>query len=185
MNSKRQKEIEDIARNILLETGLYNTPVKVERVASMLGVSVEEYNFGDNDSDTSGVYVKNGSQVVIGVNSSNGKLRRRFTIAHELGHYILGHQRDGAFVDSPSKYFTILFRDKDSSTGEYMQEREANAFAAALLMPRELVEKSISDYYTPYSFPAEDFNLVSVLCEKFEVSSQAMSFRLTNLNFSW
>ena len=185
MNSKRQKQIEDVARNILIETGYYNAPVKVERVVNKLGISIEEYDFGSNDSDTSGVYVKNGSQIVIGINSSNGKLRQRFTIAHELGHHILGHQRDGAFIDNTSKYFTILFRDNDSSTGEYMQEREANAFAAALLMPKELVERVFSDLYNPFSFPPENFDIFSELCRRFEVSSQAMTFRLANLGLSW
>ena len=185
MNSKRQKQIEDVARDTLIETNCYSVPIKVETVIDRLGISLEKYNFGTNDSDTSGVYVKNGSQVVIGVNLSNGTLRQRFTIAHELGHHILGHEREGIFVDSPSKYFTILFRDVDSSTGEYMQEREANAFAAALLMPKELIEKVIGEYYSPYAFPKEDFNLVDELCRRFEVSSQAMSFRLTNLDLRW
>jgi Zn-dependent peptidase ImmA (M78 family) len=185
MNSKRQKQIEDVARNILIDTGYYYAPVRVERIVREMGIYIEEYDFGEKDSDTSGVYVKNGSQIVIGVNSNNGKLRQRFTIAHELGHHILEHQRDGAFIDSPSKYFTILFRDNDSSTGEYMQEREANAFAAALLMPKELVEKVISEYYSPYSFPPENFNLVDVLSKRFEVNTQAMSFRLTNLDLRW
>lgn len=183
MNRKRQKQIEDTAKDILIRTGSYNAPVDVIQVVGKLGVSLEGYDFGD---DVSGVYINEGSKTIIGFNNTNGEKRQRFTIAHELGHSVLGHKRDGLFVDNPSKYFTILFRDNDSSTGEYLQEREANAFAAALLMPKELIENAIREYYSADDFPKdEEFNLIEKLCKKFNVSSQAMSFRLTNLDMSW
>jgi Zn-dependent peptidase ImmA (M78 family) len=183
MNRKRQNEIEAIAKKILQESHCYKAPIEVNKVVEYLNINLKEHNFGD---DISGVYLNDGKQAVIGFNSKNVEKRQRFTIAHELGHYILEHERDGVFIDNPSKYLTILFRDKESSTGEYLQEREANAFAAALLMPMDLIDEVIKEYYNPSFFPdEEDLNIVEKLCERFNVSQQAMSFRLSNLNKIW
>lgn len=65
--------------------------------------------------------------------------RTRFTISHELGHYFLG------------PHHTYLLRDGKShgSKGEYsspiMMEREADAFAAALLMPERIMGEWVND----------------------------------------
>jgi Zn-dependent peptidase ImmA (M78 family) len=184
MNKKRLKQIEDIATNILEETGCYQVPVKLNLVAEGLGIGLESYDFGE---DVSGVYFNDGTKTMIGYNMYNSDRRQRFTIAHELGHHALGHKRDGVFIDNPSKYVTMLFRDSNSSTGEFLQEREANAFAAALLMPKPLLDKTIRECYNnnPSDFLREDFDMVNELCTKFEVSKQAMSLRLTNLDMSW
>ena len=69
-----------------------------------------------------------------------------------------------------------MFRDNTSSTGEYLKEREANSFAAALLMPRKSVEEKAAEYNTEI---AED--LIYALARDFNVSNQAMQIRLANL----
>lgn len=71
----------------------------------------------------------------IGFNPTESKTRQRFTIAHELGHFELHKQDSGLFVD---KEFKMLFRDQNSSSGEIRKEQEANAFAAAILMPENI-----------------------------------------------
>lgn len=184
MNKKRLKQIEDFATSILEQTNCYSIPVKVELVAKNLGIGLEGFDFGDT---ISGVFFDDGNKKLIGYNIDNPPNRKRFTIAHELGHFALDHKREGIFVDNPTKYATMFFRDSDSSTGEFLQEREANAFAASLLMPKPFIEKAIDDCYrqNPVEFLQEDFDLVKILSEKFEVSKQAMSLRLTNLDKSW
>lgn len=184
MNKKRLKQIEDLATSILEETNCYEIPVKINLVAERLGIRIEGFDFGDT---VSGVFFDDGNKKLIGYNKDNPYNRNRFTIAHELGHFALEHKREGMFVDNPQKYVTMLFRDSNSSTGEFTQEREANAFAAALLMPRPLVEKAMSDCYreNPIVFLQEDFDMVERLSKDFEVSRQAMSLRLTNLDTSW
>ena len=62
----------------------------------------------------------------------------RFTIAHELAHYILHTKETKLFVDKQ-----VLYRDGKSSTGEILQEREANAFAASLIMPGKLITEEV------------------------------------------
>lgn len=190
MNKKRQKQIEEIAIATLNSCQCYpissaeligNGGINVVKVASRLGVELMLYDFGD---DVSGVLVRDGEKAQIGYTSRNGEKRQRFTIAHELGHFVLNHQRQGVFVDTPEKYFT-LFRDQNSATGEDAQEREANAFAAALLMPRELVIEAATKFYRSGITRDEEYDIVEVLANGFNVSKLAMSIRLTNLDLVW
>ncbi len=82
------------------------------------------------------------------------------------------------FVDPPGAQ--VLFRDDKSSLGEDPQEIQANQYAAALLMPsdfirvvgRRLVEKNPD-------LPVDA--LVSLLADRFEVSTTAMRYRLVTL----
>lgn len=179
MNKKRQNQIEEIAVAVLHETSFYGIlPIDVKKVAERKGLGLIRFDFGE---DVSGVFMSDGETATIGYNSKNNLKRQRFTIAHELGHYVLGHQRQGVFVDTPKQYFTILKRDGNSSTGEFLQEREANAFAAALLMPKELLRKAILE--TDFNYNKDD--VVLRLAKLFDVSSQAMAFRLTNLDLHW
>lgn len=182
MNKKRATQIENIALSLLSESNQYLVPVDVKKIVKEKGLSIQLLDFGD---DVSGVFLSDGVKASIGVNQNNTPNRQRFTIAHELGHYILGHQRQSVFIDSPAKYYTILFRDNDSSTGEFIQEREANAFAAALLMPKQLLIDEIHRIYKEKDKFDEDFDLIRNLCKKFQVSRQAMTLRLTNLDLLW
>lgn len=183
MNHKRQKQIEQLAKNLLTETNCYTyPPINVHEVARRRGINVVDFEFGD---DVSGVLITERDKTTIGVNPNNSGVRQRFTVGHELGHYYLGHQRNGMFVDTPERYFTMFnFRDSNSSTGEFIQEREANAFAAALLMPRELIFQVIDDLKESFNVRSNE-DLFEQLAKTFEVSTQAMGFRLSNLNTLW
>lgn len=190
MNKKRQKQIEDIASNILRQTGCFpesaeelvdGVGIDVKEVAKHLSITLTLYDFGD---DVSGVLLRDGEKTTIGYSSQTGYQRQRFTIAHELGHYVLDHQRQGVFVDTPEKYFT-LFRDAKSATGEDVQEREANAFAASLLMPRDLLIEAATNFYRSGITRDENYDIVEPLARRFYVSKLAMSIRLTNLDLLW
>jgi len=90
--------------------------------------------------------------------------RRRFSIAHECGHAVLRHKN--------SHY--LEFTDP-SAFGEppeysYRDEREANGFAAALLMDASWLRKDCAN-----------FSNISKLARRYQVSEEAMSFRLMNL----
>jgi len=178
--------IEDTAINLLKRFNLSKKPpVNILKIAQKLGLEVYHNELND---DVSGVlYIENGKGK-IGYNSNHAEVRTRFTIAHELGHYVLNHKRkDQFFVDQHNKHMTMKFhRDSNSSTGEIMQEREANAFAAAILMPENLLKKELENYSFDLTNPngnnSEGDDLDN-LASRFKVSSQAMAFRLANLNF--
>ena len=85
------------------------------------------------------------------------------------------------FIDKSflKPYFTA-FPNSTSATGEDRIEREANSFAAALLMPAELVHQVIAELSVYLAHDDE----VDDLAKQFQVSRQAMSFRLANLAIS-
>lgn len=179
MNRKKRNQIELLATDILRSHNAYFAPINIENIVNSYGINIEPIDFGD---EIAGVFIDDGERQTIGYNLNNKAPRQKFTIAHEFGHFILEHKRNGVFVDNPHQYLTMIYRDEKSTTGEYLQEKEANAFAAAILMPKELVENEIREIYFQDDFKTEDLNLVGVLADKFKVSLQAMSIRMTNLD---
>jgi Zn-dependent peptidase ImmA (M78 family) len=128
-------------------------PVDLGAVAAHLGVEI--LTWLPADEKLNGVLIRSARTVF--VNAGLSLPRMRFVVAHELGHFVLGH--DGDFYCP----FTQLAE----------QEREANRFAAALLMPKALVKTlwlKLSDL-TP---PAK----LSALARKLAVSRQALGYRL-------
>jgi len=75
------------------------------------------------------------------------------------------------FIDT---HYIVYRRDEHSATGEDRREREANRFAAALLMPADLLRTEIQKQ--PFDFGDEE--MLPALASKFQISTQAMSIRL-------
>ena len=163
---------EQRALAILKETGLYQIPIPVEEVARMIGLQVEAVKFGD---DVSGALMIKEGRGVIGYNASHSRVRQRFTVAHEIGHWEFHRHDSDLFLD---KQYLVALRDDRSSTGENKWEIEANAFAAALLMPEGLLLEEIRKHHFDL---ATDGRILSDLAKRFLVSDQAMTFRLINL----
>jgi hypothetical protein len=133
-------------------------PVPVEAIAEdLLGLYVEE---ADN-LECSGLLLPAERRVVL--RADEPPARRRFTLAHEVGHWVC-QVREGH--DAP-----IYCRAADVAPGaDRTLEREANVFAAELLMPEPSVRESFAE--TPA--PAD-------LATRFGVSEEAMRWRLFNL----
>lgn len=156
----------------LLQTAkVAHPPVPVDRIAGQLGARIAYSNFND---EVSGLLVRSGNSVVIGVHSEQAETRKRFTIAHEIGHLVMHASDQEVHVD---KLFHVHLRSPASSTAEDVAEIEANAFAAALLMPEEMVRRDVGKLILDF----EDPELVQPLADRYVVSSQAMTFRLLNL----
>ena len=105
---------------------------------------------------------------VIYVNKDDPPQRQAFTVAHELGHYFLDHSADEFGV-----HYRNSFYDKDKPVAE----KEADRFAAELLMPRSFIEETRRRYVLDYERD------ISILAKLFAVSKSAMRFRLINLGF--
>lgn len=164
------------ASDTLRECGVATSPVPVDLIAQRLGVQVERANLGDGVSGI--LYVQDG-RGVIGVNSTHAPVRQRFTIAHELGHFLLHREMMPVFIDKQFfKPYLAVFRDTNSSKGEDALEREANAFAASLLMPASMLRSCIREMHVDVA----DDDAVEELARRFKVSRQAMSFRIANLS---
>ena len=165
MIRRPQKE----ARRILKEFN-YSLPVDVRQIIQTLGIEIVEEPMEDS---MSGMMVVKGSRAVIGINQSHHPNRQRFSLAHELGHYLLHRLQQTVFIDSS----TVFFRNGLSSEGTDFYEIEANIFAAELLMPREAIYETVHQ-----PLDAFDERALARLAMQFGVSTQALTIRLTKLN---
>jgi Zn-dependent peptidase ImmA (M78 family) len=168
----RLENAEGRAERLLRELGLDSPPIPVEKVAAHLGLQIQRASL----DDVSGLLVIEADRGVIGVNAAHAQVRQRFTIAHEIGHYVLHRTELPVFIDKTLRQYSAVFRDADSSTGEDRREREANAFAAALLMPISFVRAELANLDSD----VEDEETIEALAKRFKVSRQSMSIRLAN-----
>lgn len=156
MNS-HTKYIEELAKQALKKSACHESPVNVEQVAKSVGLEVISFPFHPK---ISGVLKK--EQGIIAINKSHNPLRQRFTTAHELGHFLLGHGMEDITDD----------REVDESFEKTdLKEREANLFASSLLMPADWVKEAVK-------INGLDIDKLSSL---FDVSKQAMTIRLLAL----
>jgi Zn-dependent peptidase ImmA (M78 family) len=177
---RSQVTIERLARSLLREQGMTaKPPIDVYDIAQRLGIEVRRQ--AGRGSDISGAIMREGDRVIIGVNAAHPRIRQRFTVAHELGHYRLHDDSlrvDHDYVELPGdvRARPAAFRNQVSSQATDPNEVEANRFAAALLMPLDLIKRSLRRYRAPL-----DESAVNALAKAFDVSAQAMSYRLINL----
>lgn len=157
------------ARKLLAEVGA-QVPVDVNAIAGYLGLSVVEEDLEDS---VSGMLVLKNGRGVIGVNENHHPNRRRFSVAHEIAHYLLHHESASVFVDANP----VFFRDDDSAAGTKQQEIEANAFASELLVPAAaLRERVYQEAVDPYDDAA-----AHRLARTFGISAQALTIKLVRL----
>lgn len=164
--------VEQRAKDLLERHGATAPPVDVTALAKAEGASIEVQDLG---LSVSGLVVRGADgRVVIGVNSSHHPNRQRFTVAHEIGHFLLHGDSATVFVDDKM----VHFRDDTQTPRADPREMEANAFAAALLMPDDWLRRDLRDRKIDLS----DDSAVRSLAARYEVSQQALTFRLINLN---
>lgn len=166
------KKVEHKTSEILRELKITQTPIPIREIARQIGLTIRPYDWGD---DVSGVLVIDQGKGTIGYDPTESSVRQRFTIAHELGHFILHGTKDELFVD---KEFKVMFRNQRSSTGELKREQEANAFAASILMPVDLLVTEIENH----AYDMTDESAIKKLAKIFDVSQLAMTYRIANLN---
>jgi Zn-dependent peptidase ImmA (M78 family) len=175
-------QIEEKAQRLLDRAGVAGPPVPVESIARVCG-AVIRYEL--STSDVSGALYRKHERIIIGVNAAHHRNRQRFTIAHELGHLELHDAElhvDHHFVAEtrsrrPETPLLPQFRrDRASTEATDPREIEANRYAAALLMPAAFLDKGLLRFRGPLK--ESD---VATLADEYEVSAQAMAFRLINL----
>lgn len=149
------------AQQLLAKTRTTKAPVKIEQLCVRCGVHVIKRPF---NNEISGVILDLDNGPVIGANSIHPDVRQRFSIAHELGHFLLDHH-DHFHIDlsDPSGH-------EERPGYNWLDERNANDFAAQVLMPDALIVEAFE----------RDSNL-NRLAKKFDVSREAMGWRLVNL----
>jgi Zn-dependent peptidase ImmA (M78 family) len=163
------KYIRGRTENLLQEAGVSSIPVPLHSIADYLGVSIKYHPY---EGELAGMIARTAQGAVVGINSLHPRTRQRFTLAHELGHFLL-HSFD-VHIDTG---FRVKRRDGTSSLAVDPEEIEANRFAAELLMPfsrvlDDLIERDID---------IESDEDIRILADRYQVSRQAMSIRISNL----
>lgn len=162
-----------IAMRVLEALQITEPPVLPREVARELNIPVYDWPLPGNVSGLS-FFVEN--RVCIGVNEQHPYVRQQFSIAHELGHVLLQHNSEA----TQDVYVGIEFNDMEAaglwrnedSAQEQKNEREANWFAADLLMPKQWL--------------TQDFELFGIeklpqFAQKYGVSEQALWIQLVSL----
>lgn len=155
------ENIEQKAQDLLDKYNITSVPVFVESIATNEGFNLYQAKFPDEN--ISGYIDLSDKEIVI--NSSDPANRQTFTIAHELGHHILHTE---LLIENPD--LGIFYRNWINNYNQ--EEKEANAFAAALLMPKKQMSEALKKYKD-----APDY----LLAKYFGVSLDAFRYRVVNL----
>jgi len=148
------------AERLLQTAGVSREPVSLRDVVSALNLEVVQAAGQPFICEAALEPVGDGHRIVLHGQSS--ERRRRFTIAHEIGHFVLHPHR------------LAPQRGGGVNSAWQGQEREADQFAAELLMPETLVREAVLQYG-----PDADR-----LADRFEVSRKAMQTRLGRLGLA-
>ena len=169
------EKIVEIIREIAPQLSLENIIEDIEKAVESIGISIKYSDMTHLEiSDVSGyVRVINGIPEII-VNSNDVEQRRRFTIAHELGHIFL-HWRW-----YPGKYLSeglveVSYRNGKYTEEELKREREADKFAAEFLAPKKAIEQSLKRYVEKGILDKEE--QIDLLAKEYKVSNP-MAYRL-------
>lgn len=139
-------------------------PVKLSTIAEELGLRLRAATLPAGISGEIRPDPSAPAGYVIRVNRHDSAGRQRFTIAHEISHYLLHEEFIGDGITDD-----ILYRSEISD----WKEAQANRLAADILMPDDLVSAWLD---RARALGVED--ITSYLAEKFEVSEGAMRIRL-------
>lgn len=162
--SKIKDEAARDAANLLAATWPLSVPVDPVSIARRTGLRVV---YAAIDEDTMGALIKQPHEdPTIMINDSDVENRKRFTCAHELGHFVRRSEE-------ADEYATVDLRSGLSAAGSDPEEIYANEFAACLLMPDEVVR----------SYRATGLNDLEMAI-RFKVSRAAMQHRLKNLGLA-
>ena len=149
---------ERAANELVKKLGYFDPPVDARRIARDLGLDVKFATFEGANSDIAGfIDLENHA---IFVNRDESPERQNFTIAHEMGHKVLHEEY------ARSENYTVLLRSQFGESKDRC-EREADSFAANLLVPRFMLNR-----YRKFASKEE-------LADLFLVSQQVIATRLT------
>lgn len=174
----RRKQIRQMVEGLLSRSKVRNGAVPVETIARSLGIEIK---LDEVDGGLSGFIVRDrqSKRTIIGANKSHHEHRRRFTIAHELGHFLL-HEGHIVHLDENIGALRVNLRNSESARGEDNDEKEANLFAAELLMPAIFLREELDGKELDL---LGNGNFLDKLAKKYKVSVQALTFRLAYLKY--
>ena len=170
MGVTKMNNLKDLNENVVIDfiDKYYQKKqyIDIVDIANELGIDVYSDNLGKEPAYIE--YEKDTNSFFIVVNEENSEVRQRFSVAHELAHFIL-HQ------DNIKKHGRVGREAECSLT--IKEEREADTLAAKMLMPQEIFSQGLDKNQKV----SED--QVQRLASKFQVSKIAAIRRLRELGF--
>lgn len=166
MDKELKKLINDMTQDIIDDYEISIPITNIEEVVHKLGGSIRESSSVDFLAD--GSVRRDGDKFLIIISPFQSEERKKFTIAHELGHLFLhmGYRINDELWDGTedSTYYC---------SEESLLEYQANEFAAALLMP----EKKYKEIMDKNKNVKENIVYTNKIAEYFRVSVSAASSR--------
>jgi len=150
------------ATKVLEENYVIEPPVDVRAIAGNYGIDIKETVFPEKFSRVLGFITPNKDRetATMVINENDSEESKLFTIAHELGHWLL-HKEE--ILKDPDK--TVLLRTSLGDESKDDLEKEADAFAAELLVPMTFMEKIGKD------------ESVEEIAKRFGVSKEVIGYR--------
>ena len=135
MNYRDYQNARDAAWKVLIECGISSLPVRPSEICRHYGWKLADYQTGaasiellglsELSRKTDGFCTITENHTYIFFDGTLPTGRQRFTVAHEIGHLILGHVGPGIATTE----------NREPTGSERAEERQANQFAARLLAP--------------------------------------------------
>lgn len=147
-----------VAKSLLKRAKISTYPIILNSLVPIIKEDYPSIKFHSTDKLPQKVYAltyRKGNEIDIAFNNTAPKNRQKFSLAHELGHLYMGHVHGGGAID---------FEDSGQA------EKEANEFAAELIMPSSLMRKFIKDNHRT----AKD------VISAFDVSEEAIWWRINS-----
>jgi len=146
-----QKLAEDIATQLE-----YQPAGDLEPILKRLGGRLVIKDFWDlENTDSGSIEIDGPGKFDIYVSNLTSALRDRFTIAHEIGHYVLHYLYPRKNGEELTKVFATRYIDAENQREEW----EANWFAASFLMPEEKFKAAYGRHGGDFSAIAEEFGV--------------------------
>lgn len=153
----------------IVEDHLREKPVRLGSLAQSLGLKVKLSALGRG---LSGQIEHDNGTCTIKINRHETRERQRFTLAHEIAHYLLHRdviEANGSIRDN------VLYRSGQPEQIEF----EANRLAADLIMPIKQVHSDLE----ATGVPVND-TVIEKLAQEWQVSKAAMEIRLSSYEFA-
>lgn len=150
--------------DLLTKHGINSPVINVFQITENEGLKLNFVKMPESLSNVAGFFDVDSKSIYI--NNNDPINRQIFTVAHELGHYILNHEKDK---------FGVLYRMQKFNGENSVAEQEANLFAANILVPQNMLLEAMKKY----NLDKKDDELLASL---FGVSKEMMGYRILTLN---
>lgn len=173
LDKPRKGVARNTARKILKDYKIKKYPVELMGILEDKNYKYIEINSWKNNVDA--LLIPEDGELYLAVNGKHHDHRKRFSLAHELGHIFLNHdlnyyKRKITFEDIP---ITVI---KEHIAVQKHLETEANIFAGELLVPLNWLKKEFEKISNKNNIQSISFELAKI----FNVSSYVMSIRITD-----